>query len=67
MKITRSEGNDIHSNMPYVELKDVTFGYDDHMVLKASQYSGTGGRAGYTLRQDRCRQEYDIQAASWTV
>lgn len=30
---SRSEGT-YTQNMPFVELKDVTFGYDDHMVLE---------------------------------
>lgn len=63
---SRSEGT-YTQNMPFVELKDVTFGYDDHMVLEHLNIQVQEGEQVTLSGRTGAGQEHDIQAASWTV
>ena len=56
-KVNGSRGSNTE---PCVEFKDVTFGYDDHIVFEKIYDPNLPRRAGNTHRTHRSRKEYDL-------
>lgn len=50
--------------LPFVEFKDVTFGYDEHTVLQHPELFCHGRGTGDARRAYRGRKEYDTEAAA---
>lgn len=50
--------------LPFVEFKDVTFGYDEHTVLQHLSFSVMDGEQVTLAGAYRGRKEYDTEAAA---